>query len=177
MLTVQNMSRGDKFIEDFPSGNELLFPLLYSDCKAALNFREAHIYDYFPQFLPRRMKWLKWHGCVNKSWGILLHLVLPLSLKTVWREEGWSANPFTFCCFVILKQRSLGCICRCWGFHLLTFQAPGFPWCLRNVQTVSKRALARALWAFPSKSSLDCRKSSWTHTKAICLPGTDLQCV
>lgn len=37
-------------------------------------------------------------------------------------------------------MRRSGRIRRCWGFLIRTFQASGFPWCLRNVRTVSKRS-------------------------------------
>lgn len=39
-----------------------------------------------------------------------------------------------------LQHHGLECICSCSGFHILTFRVLGFPWCLRNVQTVSRHS-------------------------------------
>lgn len=61
MLALKNTSRGEKVGEDFPSGYELLFPHLSSDCKAAfffslcndLKFRERLISVPSSQLLPQ----------------------------------------------------------------------------------------------------------------------------
>lgn len=117
MLTFENTLEDDEATEDFPSNNELLFPLLWQPVKLPLSSpRVCSLLCIctFSQIIGAGV-WIN----LKESCFTLHRLSLSLSLSLSLEERR--INPFICCCLVSLGYHDLGRIARCWGFHLLTF--------------------------------------------------------